>query len=113
MFFGKSGKRLLSFTTLPEHYSHKVIVRTRDRHCVSCSVLMKEQNCVDLVHLSTGCIQESGTAVVECNWDVTGMQLGLTLKPVGLTTSCLDLVHNASQLQDDSISASTLLCEVV
>lgn len=70
---------------------------------------MKKQILVYLVHLSTECVQESGTAVVECNWNVTGMQLGLTLKPIGLTTSCLDLVHNASQLQDDFISASTIL----
>lgn len=48
-------------------------------------------------------------AVVECNWNVTGMQLGLTLKPIGSVASCLHLVHNASQLQDELISASTLL----
>lgn len=47
--------------------------------------------------------------MVECNWNVTGMQLGLTLKPTGLITSALDSVYNDSQLQDDSISASTLL----
>lgn len=64
---------------------------------------------MDFVHLSTECIQESGTAVVECNWNVTGMQLGLTLKPIGLITSGLDSVHNDSELQGDSISASTFL----
>lgn len=64
---------------------------------------------MDLFHLGTQCIQELGTAVVECNWNVNGMQLGLTLKPIGLITSGLDLVHSASQLQDDSISANTLL----
>lgn len=64
---------------------------------------------MDLFHLGTECIQELGTAVVECNWNVNGMQLGLTLKPIGLITSGLDLVHNTSQLQDDSISANTLL----
>lgn len=79
-----------------EQYLRKWIIRTRDRHCVSCSVLMEEQNCVDLFHLGTECIQELGTAVVECNWNVNGMQLGLTLKPIGLITSGLDLVHNAS-----------------
>lgn len=64
---------------------------------------------MDFVHLSTDCIQESSTAVLECNWNVTGMHLGLTLKPTGLITSGLDSVHNDSQLQDNSISASTLL----
>lgn len=70
---------------------------------------MEEQNCADLVHLGTERIQELGTAVVECNWNVNRMQLRLTLKSIGLITSALNLVHNASQLQDDSISASTLL----
>lgn len=64
-----------------------------------------------LVEFSPEYIQESDTAVVGelCNGIQTGTQQGLIQKPVGLITLCSDLVHDASRLQDDSLSAGAFL----